>query len=103
MSLGTAVQDLIDVACALRDATDDALSRALVNRGHSADLAERLVAFVPMALARVILARGGVVLPAAYEIRESASGRSWRGQLADEPVFVAAEQFANERGHSDPK
>ena len=53
-----------------------------------------MIAFVPMAFARVVMVPLGTTLPLTYEIRDLDTGESARGQLADEPSFNAGMALA---------
>jgi hypothetical protein len=75
-------------------ASDAGLVDALVRQRVDPLDAERLLAFVPMAFEHERLSQNGVRLPTGYEVRDLESGRSRRGVLAAEPLYVAARALA---------
>lgn len=68
MTESTIVQTYVDLALSTPSATDEQLSSALQNAGISIDHAERAIAFVPMAFARVVLR--GAAFPEEFIIRD---------------------------------
>jgi hypothetical protein len=79
-------------------ADDDEFAQALMVLGLSEDEAERATAFVPIAFAHFVLSRFDIVLPDTYEIWNPGSDRRARGTFRDEPIFVAAYEYAQTRG-----
>lgn len=80
------------------DADEDELVQALIGEGFSEDEAERALAFVPMAFGRFLLAPSIPVFPDTYEIRDPDCDRRARGRLSNEPVYVAAYEYAQAHG-----
>jgi hypothetical protein len=75
------------------------VATALLDSGIDVATAERLIAFVPMAFGRVLLSAAGVTgFEDGFEIRDPDSGRSRRGRLSAESLFVAATEYARTRG-----
>ena len=66
----------------------------LEREGISRDVAECLLAFVPMAFAHVLLAPMGVNLPDRFKALDPATNDSESGRLDDEPIFSAAHSVA---------
>ena len=92
----TAVEDFVDLMRERPQADAHELAQALVAQGMDPELAECLIAFVPMAFARAVLLPVGTTLPPTYEIRDLDTGESARGQLADEPSFNAGLALAQQ-------
>ena len=83
---------------------NDEFARTLSSRGIDMIDAELLIAFVPSAFAHAILAPLGVGLPDSFMVNDLETGDSARGQLAEEPIFVAARAIAqNMLSASDTK
>ena len=101
MTESSIVQAYIDLAVAKAHASEDDLSSDLQRAGFEIGLAERAIAFVPMAFARLVLQ--GAKFPDEFEIQDPDSGLRSRGRFVDEPVFVAAQARAEELGASDPR
>ena len=85
----TTVERFVELMRERPQADAHELAEALIAQGMDAELAECLIAFVPMAFARAVLLPVGTTLPSTYEIRDLDKGESARGQLADEPSFNA--------------
>jgi hypothetical protein len=96
-----AVQTLFEVMQSMPAADDDDLSRALQDAGLSAAVAERTLAFVPMACARVI--SRGAQFPGAYLIPTHVEGAYERHQLGDDSIFVTALKIAESLGAANPR
>jgi hypothetical protein len=73
---------------------DAEVSATLVSEGIPLDLAERALAFVPIAFGRRYLADSPPTYSEGYEIRHLESGRIVRGVLANEPLFRLATELA---------
>jgi hypothetical protein len=95
-----AVQTLLEVMQSRAEADDDDLSGALQGAGLSLAVAERTLAFVPMACARVVLR--GAQFPDVYLIPDQASGAYERHRLVDDSIFVAALEVAERLGGANP-
>ena len=95
------VQTYIDTLAVSPNATDDQLSELLQQAGLEIDQAERAIAFVPTAFARVALK--GATFSAGFEIRDPETGRCVRGRFSEEPIFVEALARAEELGPSAPR
>ena len=98
--MDAAIKSLLKIFVETPTADDEEVVHELVRTGLSNIDAERLVAFVPMACARAILAEMGAQFPDTYIVRDHASGHETRARLADEPVFKAAQSFIAEHGVS---
>jgi hypothetical protein len=79
----------------------DHLVALLGERGIDAETAERLIAFVPIACAHVLLPHRGVQLQPDYLLYDPDTERQMRARLADEPIFVAALELATQSIHSE--
>jgi hypothetical protein len=79
----------------------DALVQALVSQDISAEDAECLIAFVPMAFAQVLLSPQGVKFQDAFLIRDFETNVSAKGLLGDEPLYVSARELAKEMAQGD--
>lgn len=77
----TTVERFADLMRERPQADAQALAEALIAQGMGHEEAECLIAFVPMAFARVVLVPLGTTLPLTYEIRDLDTGESARGQL----------------------
>jgi hypothetical protein len=75
------------------DFDDDAVLNRIVSSGMERRLAARLVDFLPMAYARLLLERSGAVLPDFY-FRLSPTGNLVQHSLDSEPVWKASIEFA---------
>ncbi len=82
--------------------TEEDLSNELVRQGLSVDVAERLIAFVPMAFERVLLTPQGVQFEPGYAIWDGETQPPVRFLLEDEPIFVAATALAKSLAVDDP-
>jgi len=71
----------------------DTLSHSLQQMGLQHADAERLIAFVPIAFAQVLLKPRGVRFQDGFLVRDSL-GRTVRGKLVGEPFFVEAKRVA---------
>jgi hypothetical protein len=94
------VQTLLEIMQSRPEASDNDLSRALQNAGFSVAIAERTLAFVPMACARVILR--SAQFSGVYLIPDDASGAYERHRLGDDSIFVAALEVAERLGGASP-
>jgi hypothetical protein len=94
------VATYIQVASGIRTESLDELVALLAEKGIGVDVAERLIAFVPMACAHALLAPLGVQLQPTYWLVDPETDRRWRGALAEEPIFVAAFTLAREAAGS---
>lgn len=79
----------------------DALVQALVSQNISAEDAECLIAFVPMAFAQVLLSPQGVKFQGAFLVRDFETKVSAKGLLSNEPLYVAADELAKEMAQGD--
>ncbi len=86
-----------------RDPVDDLddLVRELSTHGISEEDAECLIAFVPMAFARVLLSPLGVKFQDTFLVKDFDSGMSVRGDFANEPIHAAALQVGNTMASAD--
>ncbi len=82
--------------------TDQELSDELVRQGLSVDMAERLIAFVPEAFVRVLLAWHDFKFFPGYKIYDEETHHFYRFLLKDEPVFVVATALAKSLDIDDP-
>lgn len=75
----------------LVDTTDDQLVSMIVAKGITLEIAERIVALLPIAFGRAVLERlGNLILPDAFVVKET--GKQYR--LSDEPIFNEGRQLA---------
>lgn len=79
----------------------DDLVRELSAQGISEEDAECLIAFVPMAFARVLLSPLGVKFQDTFLVKDFDSGTSVRGTFANEPIHAAALQVGNTMASGD--
>lgn len=79
----------------------DDLVHKLSAEGIAEDDAECLIAFVPMAFARVLLAPLGVKFQNTFLVKDFDSGTSARGNFANEPIHVAALEVAKAMASGD--
>lgn len=80
------------------DLSDRELVKCLCNERFTLEESERLVAFLPMAFARVVISHlAKVSFKTDYRIKETGKIAS----LMDEPIFVEASKLAIESYHSD--
>ena len=91
------VRQAIPVFVAHRHSADEALIDALIATGRSRAEAERLLVFMPIAFARVVLNDLGVMFPGTYRLR-TASGELVSRRFMAQPVFYAATAVAK-MGH----
>jgi hypothetical protein len=103
VSLVDAIVTCVDALTEASNAEEDSLVASLTRGGLSAELAERLVAFVPMAFARVVLEQRGARFSDDYEVRDPASGASQYCRLSEEEVYVAARRYATWAGSDDER
>ena len=103
MSLTHAIAAFVDVVTAAPDAQEDSIVAALTAQGFSGALAERLVAFVPLAFARVVLEERGARFSEGYQMRDLDGGRIQYGRLPEEEVYLAARQYATRAGTEDER
>lgn len=79
------------------DMDDGELVNYLCNEGFGLEESERLVAFLPIAFARVVIAHlAKVSFTTDYRVKETGSVAS----LSDEPIFIEAIKFATESYHN---
>jgi len=89
------VDDLINLASVFVDAPDDdeALTKIVENRGYKIDLAERFVAFMPLAFGRVVISKiGDVSFTSNYKVKE----QNQEFALNEEPIYCLAYKLAIE-------
>ncbi len=79
----------------------DDLVRELSVHGIAEDDAKCLIAFVPMAFARVLLAPLGVKFQNTFLVKDFDSGASVRGNFTDEPIHAAALEVAKAMASGD--
>lgn len=79
----------------------DALVQALLPQDISAEDAECLIAFVPMAFAQVLLSPQGVKFQDAFLIRDFETKVSAKGLLKNEPLYITAHELAKEMAQGD--
>ena len=79
----------------------DDLVRDLSAHGIAEEDAECLIAFVPMAFARVLLAPQGVKFQTTFLVKDFETGASVRGDFANEPIHVAAIEVAKAMASGD--
>ena len=79
----------------------DDLVRDLSAQGIAEEDAECLIAFVPMAFARVLLAPLGVKFQNTFLVKDFDSGASVRGNFANEPIHAAALEVAKAMASGD--
>jgi hypothetical protein len=101
MNIALEINRLLGLLGTSPEAEDGSLVRSLMEHGVPYVDAERLLAFVPMACGRALLAESGATFPDGYEVRDLDSGRTKKGRLSNEPVFVAAQSVVAQRGTSD--
>ncbi len=81
------------------DMDDGDLVKLLHGKGLTTEDSERLVAFLPIAFSRVVIAHiGKVSFTTDYRVKETGEICS----LSDEPIFVEALKLATESYHSGP-
>jgi hypothetical protein len=93
----TLVERFVDVFLANPAAEPDVLVDLLRHEDISAEEAECLLAFVPMAFAHVLLGPMGVQLPSSFQAWNPDTGEKQSGLLKEEPIFVAAVSVATRR------
>lgn len=101
METAALVERFVNVLLASPDVELDDLIQRLEREDISNDVAECLLAFVPMAFAHVLLAPMGVKLPERFKAWDPDTNDSEFGLLKDEPIFSAALTVASrglERG-----
>src|SRR5688500_17878473 len=86
---GAQVRGAIPVFVAHREQPDAALLDALVGGGRTRAEAERLLVFMPLAFAWVLLNDLGVMFPGTYRLQRS-SGELVPRRFMAQPVFYAA-------------
>ena len=103
----TVRDDVLTTAALIADdpsADEHTLVERLVSRGYDILQAELLVVFVPLGLARAVIARlpadPPLKLPDTARIRDFARNRMLRVRLADVPEFVTAQQIGEEAFHT---
>lgn len=91
------VRQAIPAFVAHRQSPDEALTDALIASGRSRAEAERLLIFMPIAFARVLLNDLGVMFPGTYKL-QTPSGELVSRRFMAQPVFYAATAVAK-MGH----
>jgi hypothetical protein len=102
MTANQLVDVFVRIASNAPEADPDLLVESLLAANVDSEAAELLVAFVPMAFAHIALARTGVTLQEGFLIGDAQTGRSERGLLQEEPLFLAAAACARRMLSGDP-
>ncbi|NKI93252.1 hypothetical protein [Rhizobacter sp. SG703] len=79
----------------------DELVRKLSVHGVEKEDAECLIAFVPMAFAKILLSPLGVKSQDTFLIKDLDSGKASRGVLANEAIYMAALELASVMASGD--
>jgi hypothetical protein len=102
MAMETLVERFVNAFLANPAAEPDVLVNLLRREGISAEEAECLLAFVPMAFAHVLLGPMGVRLPSRFQAWDPDTNEKQSGVLKDEPIFAAAVSVAT-KGAADAR
>lgn len=89
------IDDLINLSSIFVNAPDDdgALTKIVEDRGYKTDLAERFVAFMPLAFGRVVINKiGSVSFTSSYKVKE----QNREFSLEEEPIYCLAYKLAFE-------
>ncbi len=89
------ITDLINLSSVFLDAPNDdgALTKIVEGRGYKTDVAERFVAFMPIAFGRVVINKiGNVTFTSSYKVDE----QNGEFSLVEEPIYRLAYELATE-------
>jgi hypothetical protein len=88
------LDDLINLSEIFVDAPDDeALTKVVESKGYKKELAERFVAFLPIAFGRIVIAQiADVSFTLNYKVKETSNEYS----LTNEPIYNLAHDLAVE-------
>ena len=90
MEVKQAVETAVQVFIANPDCDYVELTDALERAGLTAEMASRMVEFLPLAFGREFLGEGGPQFPPDYTRRDREGRERFRGLLQDEPVYREA-------------